>query len=127
MGQSPSRGSLGFLDYIKLQTEAFCVVSDSGTITEEASLCGFPAVTIRQAHERPEGMDEGTLIMSDLDEASLRDAVRVVSDHKWRDGAVFQVPPDYEVDGVSKKVLRIVQSYVAYVRRTVWRGQAPAY
>ena len=118
---------LGFLDYVRLQRESFCTVSDSGTLTEESALLEFPAVMIRQAHERPEGMDEGTLVMSDLDEASVRDAVKVVTDHKLRDRVAFRAPPDYDVGGVSKKVLRIMLSYVGYVRRTVWRGQGPAY
>jgi UDP-N-acetylglucosamine 2-epimerase len=111
---------LGFLDYIKLQMESFCVVSDSGTITEESGLLGFPAVTIRQAHERPEGMDEGTLIMCDLSADRVREAVRVVTEQVFRDGAKFRTPADYEPDNVSSKVLRIIVSYVDYVRRTVW-------
>jgi UDP-N-acetylglucosamine 2-epimerase (non-hydrolysing) len=111
---------LGFLDYAKLQLESFCVVSDSGTITEESALLGFPAVTVRQAHERPEGMDEGSLIMSEFGAGRLGDAVRVVTDHAWRDGARFRVPEDYQAADVSKKVLRIIMSYVDYVRRTVW-------
>jgi UDP-N-acetylglucosamine 2-epimerase (non-hydrolysing) len=114
---------LGFLDYIKLQAESFCVVSDSGTITEEAALLGIPAVTIRQAHERPEGMDEGTLIMSDLMPDRVVAAVRLVTDHGWRDGARFRIPQDYEAENVSKKVLRVIVSYVDYVRRTVWFEQ----
>jgi UDP-N-acetylglucosamine 2-epimerase (non-hydrolysing) len=118
---------LGFLDYAQLQRESFCTISDSGTLTEEAALLGFAAVTIRQTHERPEGMDEAALVMSDLDEARVRDAVRVVTDHKWRDLAGFRAPGDYSADNVSKKVLRIVSSYVDYVRRTVWSGQGPDY
>jgi UDP-N-acetylglucosamine 2-epimerase (non-hydrolysing) len=114
---------LGFLDYVKLQSEAFCVVSDSGTITEESALLGFPAITIRQAHERPEGMDEGTLIMSDLSAGRVLDAVRVVTGHALRDGARFRVPQDYQPDDVSRKVVRIIHSYVDYVRRTVWFDQ----
>jgi UDP-N-acetylglucosamine 2-epimerase (non-hydrolysing) len=111
---------LGFLDYIKLQMESFCVVSDSGTITEESGLLGFPAVTIRQAHERPEGMDEATLILCELRASRVRDAVRLVTEHAFRDGARFRTPPDYEYDNVSAKVLRIIVSYVDYIRRTVW-------
>jgi UDP-N-acetylglucosamine 2-epimerase (non-hydrolysing) len=118
---------LGFLDYAQLQRESFCTISDSGTLTEEAALLGFAAVTIRQAHERPEGMDEATLVMSDLSDASVRRAVGVVTDHKWRDRAEFHAPADYSADNVSKKVLRIILSYVDYVRRTVWSGQGPDY
>jgi UDP-N-acetylglucosamine 2-epimerase len=115
---------LGFLEYAQLQRESFCTISDSGTLTEESALLGFPAVTIRQAHERPEGMDEGTLIMADLGEASVGDAVRVVTNHKWNDRAKLRAPADYAARNVSKKVLRIIMSYVDYVRRTVWSGQA---
>jgi UDP-N-acetylglucosamine 2-epimerase (non-hydrolysing) len=111
---------LGFLDYAKLQRESFCVVSDSGTITEESALLGFPAITIRQAHERPEGMDEGTLVMCELTPDRVRDAVCLVTDQVFRDGAKFRTPSDYEPDNVSAKVLRIIVSYVDYIRRTVW-------
>jgi UDP-N-acetylglucosamine 2-epimerase (non-hydrolysing) len=114
---------LGFLDYAKLQLESFCVVSDSGSITEESSMLGFPAVTIRQAHERPEGMDEGTLVMCELTPDRVREAVRIVTRQVLVDGAKFRVPPDYEPGNVSSKVLRIIVSYVDYVRRTVWFDQ----
>ncbi len=113
---------LGFLDYAKLQSNSFCVVSDSGTITEESALLGFAAITIRQAHERPEGMDEGTLIMSDLHPQRVCEAVKLVAAHR-ESGARFRLPPDYDIDMVSKKVARIVASYVDYVRRTVWSDQ----
>ena len=115
---------LGFLDYARLQSESFCVISDSGTLTEESALLGFPAVTIRQAHERPEGMDQGTLVMSDLSMQRVQDAVRVVSAQASQPGIRLCPPPDYLVDDVSSKVLRIIVSYVDYVRRTVWFDQS---
>jgi len=111
---------LGFIDYIKLQLNALCVISDSGTVTEESAILGFPAVTIRQTHERPEGMDEGTLIMADLIVQRVVDAVRVVTDHAWREGVRLRAPQDYDSELVSKKVVRIIMSYTDYVRRTVW-------
>ena len=111
---------LGFLDYVKLQMHAFCVVSDSGTITEESSILGFPAVTIRQAHERPEGMDEGTLVMCGLKSARVVEAIDMVTRHHNEDRHTFNVVPDYDVNDVSKKVLRIILSYTDYVNRTVW-------
>ena len=114
---------LGFLDYIKLQQEAFCVVSDSGTITEESGLLGFPAVTIRQAHERPEGMDEGTLVMCEITPSRVLEAVRLVTQQVFRDRTKFRTPADYEPDNVSTKVVRIIVSYVDYIRRTVWFDQ----
>lgn len=110
----------GLLDYIKLQMEAFCVVSDSGTITEEASLLNLPAVTIRNAHERPEGMDEGTLIMCGLKAERVLDAVRIVTTQHVRGERAFSVVGDYRGGAVSKKVVRIVHSYTDYINRTVW-------
>jgi len=110
----------GFFDYNKLQIEAFCVVSDSGTITEEGSLLNLPAITIRNAHERPEGMDVGTVIMSGLKRERVLDAVEVITD-QYQDG-VRVLPPveDYEAGAVSKKILRVVLSYTDYINRTVW-------
>jgi len=113
----------GFLDYCKLQMEAACVVSDSGTLTEEASLLNLPAITIRNTHERPEGMDAGTLIMSGLKKERVLDAVRVVLDQHQQGGAKRRHVTDYEVLNVSQQVLRVVTSYTDYVNRTVWRKQ----
>lgn len=110
----------GFCDYIKLQMESLCVVSDSGTITEEASLLNLPAITIRNAHERPEGMDEGTLIMSGLKKERVLDAVRVILTQHNKATRVIPPVADYEASAVSKQVLRVVLSYVDYVNRTVW-------
>jgi UDP-N-acetylglucosamine 2-epimerase (non-hydrolysing) len=115
---------LGFLDYVKLQTQAFCVLSDSGTITEEASLLNVPAVTIRQAHERPEGMDEGILIMSGLKPERVVQTVHVVTSQFERDDYEPGRVGDYDGGQVSKKVVRVIYSYVDYVNRTVW-GRSP--
>jgi UDP-N-acetylglucosamine 2-epimerase (non-hydrolysing) len=111
---------LGFLDYVKLQQNARCVLSDSGTITEEASILGFPAVTIRQAHERSEGMDEGTLVMCGLKEKNVLKAIEVVVAQAQEGNFPFRMVADYEPRNVSKKVVRIILSYVEYVNRTVW-------
>ena len=111
----------GFFDYNKLQMEAACVVSDSGTITEEASLLNLPAVTIRNAHERPEGMDVGTLVMTGLKTGRVLDAVRIVMAQHDRDVRTMRPVEDYEAGPVSKQILRIVLSYTDYVNRTVWR------
>lgn len=110
----------GFCDYIRLQMGALCVVSDSGTITEESSLLNLPAITIRNAHERPEGMDAGTLIMSGLKRERVLDAVRVVTAQHDRNKRVVPAVMDYEGGAVSKKVLRTVLSYTDYINRTVW-------
>lgn len=108
---------LGFNDYNKLQQNAFCVISDSGTITEESSLLGFPAITIRQAHERPEGMDEGTLIMSGVEEQGILDAIKVVTDQNVKMNQVA----DYQAPHLASKVVRIILSYTDYINRTVWK------
>ncbi|QXH55416.1 non-hydrolyzing UDP-N-acetylglucosamine 2-epimerase [Pseudomonas maumuensis] len=113
----------GLLDYIKLQMSAFCVLSDSGTITEEASLLNLPAVTLRNAHERPEGMDVGTLIMSGLKKDSVLAAVKVVTSQHSRSSRVIPVVADYEGGPVSLQVVRVVLSYTDYVNRTVWRKE----
>ncbi len=114
----------GFCDYIRLQMEALCVVSDSGTITEEASLLNLPAITIRNAHERPEGMDVGTLIMAGLKKERVLDAVRITLAQHQRERAVMSPVQDYENPAVSMQVLRVVQSYTDYVNRTVWRKES---
>lgn len=108
---------LGFNDYNKLQQNAFCVISDSGTITEESSILGFPAITIRQAHERPEGMDEGTLIMSGVDSDDIITAIKVVTDQNVK----MSIVKDYDTDYLASKVVRIILSYTGYINRTVWR------
>lgn len=110
----------GFMEYVKLQQNAFCVISDSGTITEESSILQFPAINIRQAHERPEGMDEGTLIMSGLDNMRILESVEVVTRQYAEGKDVIHSIPDYAADNVSKKVVRIILSYTDYVNRTVW-------
>jgi UDP-N-acetylglucosamine 2-epimerase (non-hydrolysing) len=108
---------LGFADYIKLQENAFCVISDSGTVTEESSLLGFPAITVRQAHERPEGMDEGTIIMSDLNKERVIDSIKVVTEQNIR----MSVVEDYNNDILASKIVRIILSYTGYINRTVWK------
>jgi UDP-N-acetylglucosamine 2-epimerase (non-hydrolysing) len=114
---------VGFFDYIKLQQSAHCVISDSGTITEESSILSFPAIMIRKAHERPEGMDEGTLIMSGLKSERILESIGVVvNQHKNNPPSIIK---DYDVDNVSVKVTRIILSYIDYVNRTVWKkGEA---
>ena len=110
----------GFTDYIKLQKYAYCVVSDSGTIFEESSLLGFPAITIRNAHERPEAMDVGTLIMSGLEAKKVIDAIDIVVNQinsgDFRPVKVY----DYDIDYPSAKILRAVLSNIDYINRTVW-------
>lgn len=112
---------LSFADYNCLQMNAFCAISDSGTITEESALMGFPAITIRQAHERPEGMDEGTLIMSGLEASDVCAAIDCVTGQLRDNPQLIRTVPDYDVDNVAEKVVRIILSYTGYVNRTVWK------
>ena len=111
----------GFHEYNNLQMNAFCVISDSGTIAEEGSILNLPAVTIRQAHERPEGMDETTVIMSGLSKIRVIDSVEIATSHNAEAGRIIKPVKDYEADNVSKKILRIIVSYIDYVNRTVWK------
>ncbi len=112
---------MGFFDYVKMQLDSCCVISDSGTITEESSILNFPAITIRQAHERPEGMDEGTLIMTGLKSEAILRSIDVVTTQSKEAARAFKTVADYDVDNFSKKVLRIILSYTDYVNRTVWK------
>jgi len=113
----------GFHEYNHLQMNAFCVISDSGTIAEEGSILNLPAVTIRQAHERPEGMDETTVIMSGLSKVRVLEAVEVATKHNKQEPRLIKPVQDYEADNVSKKILRIILSYTDYVNRTVWHKE----
>jgi UDP-N-acetylglucosamine 2-epimerase (non-hydrolysing) len=107
---------LGFFDYLKLQTSAKCVISDSGTITEEASILQFPAIMIRQAHERPEGMDLGGLILSGLKKKNVLASIEIACDTIIKD----QIDA-YDRDYYSKQVIKVIQSYTDYINRVVWR------
>jgi UDP-N-acetylglucosamine 2-epimerase (non-hydrolysing) len=113
----------GFHDYNNLQMNAFCVISDSGTIAEEGSILNLPAVTIRQAHERPEGMDETTVIMSGLNKERVIQSVEIATKHQSEMRRTISPVKDYQADNVSKKILRIIISHIDYVNRTVWHKQ----
>lgn len=111
--------ALGFFDFVKLQRSAFCVVSDSGTLTEESSLLSFPAVTLRNSHERPEGADVGTLLMSDLNSQILIRSVTIAVD-QYQAGVIPEQVKDYLVSDFSWRVLKTISSYVGYVNKRVW-------
>jgi UDP-N-acetylglucosamine 2-epimerase len=111
---------LGFFDYNKLQLNAYCVISDSGTISEESSIMNFPAITIRQAHERPEGFDEGTLIMTGLKTDRILQSINIVASQYSKEKIMTKIVEDYDVDNFSIKIVRAVISYVDFVNRTVW-------
>jgi UDP-N-acetylglucosamine 2-epimerase (non-hydrolysing) len=109
----------GFPAWVRLQASARSVLSDSGTLTEEASILGFPAVMLRDAHERPEGMDEGTVVMAGIGRERVLQALELVHAHALP-SPPFRLVPDYDTEAVSRKVVRIVLSYVDYVNRVVW-------
>lgn len=111
----------GFLDYVKLQCEAICTLSDSGTISEESSILNFPALNLREVHERPEGFEEGAVMMVGHSFDRIIQGLNILQNQNRGEKRDIDIVNDYDVKNVSLKVLRIIQSYTDFVNRKVWK------
>ena len=111
----------GFIEYIALQENAYCVLSDSGTITEESSILNFPALNLRSVNERPEGFEVGAVMMVGFEVDRVLQALAIVTEQGRGEDRTINIVPDYEADLVSEKIVRIIQSYTSFVNHRVWK------
>jgi UDP-N-acetylglucosamine 2-epimerase (non-hydrolysing) len=109
----------GFFDYVRLQQDSFCTISDSGTITEECAIVGFPSITARDTHERPEGMDSGVLVMTGIGSTSMLDGITIARKH-FESQQSRNIPLGYTDLDVSWRVAKLIQSYTGYINRKTW-------
>ncbi len=110
---------LGFFDYLALQISSKCVISDSGTITEESSFLNFPAVTMRKSHERPEGFDSGVLIMTGINKNAILSSINITINNFNK--SVDRRIPDFQNSNVSQKIMKIIMSYIPYIKENTWK------
>ncbi len=110
---------LGFSDYVKLQTNAYVTLSDSGTLSEESAIMGFPAVSVRTSTERPEAIDYGSIVLGNIDEDSMIQSVQIAINSQKKEKS--QIPVEYQATEVSSRIIRVIQSYTPVVKREIWK------